>query len=434
MNRTDWFTQARFGMFIHWGIYAIPGQGEWYRSQKRVPEEDYRQYFDMFDPSRYDPRAWAKAAREAGMRYAVLTAKHHDGFCLFDSKLTDYKSTRTKARRDLVRDFLEAARAEGLRAGLYYSLLDWHHPDYPKYGDRWHPMRDNPEYADEKTDFSRYLGYMHGQVEELCANYGKIDIMWFDFSYDDMTGEKWRATDLIRMIRKYQPEALIDNRLEASGDGAGSMIEADPPEYRGDFASPEHFLPEKGLVDRAGRPIPWELCTTMNNNWGYVPADRAYKPASLLIHKLAECVSKGGNMILNVGPDPLGRIPEEALATLARIGRWMRDNGESIHSCGEAGLPRPDWGRYTRRDNIVYAHLFEEPIGPIPLTGIRPDRVKSVTLLRDGSEARDAGNAIGVRKITDTKFVTLGGDPNHTYALPCPCDTVLRIELRESDE
>ena len=236
-KRVEWFKQARFGMFIHWGLYAIPARGEWIRSVERISVEDYQQYFDEFNPVDYDPRKWARACKQAGMQYAVLTAKHHDGFCLFDSALTDYKST-TCCGRDLVREYLDAFRAEGIRVGLYYSIIDWHHPDFPHYGDKQHPERDNPAFKDYKYDFDKYLEYMHGQIRELCTNYGKIDIFWFDFSYDDMRGEKWKATELVRMIRSYQPDVLMDNRLEVSGEGFGSLATQNPSEYSGDFVSP----------------------------------------------------------------------------------------------------------------------------------------------------------------------------------------------------
>ena len=172
-------------------------------------------YFYEFDPVDYNPRQWAKAAKEAGMKYAVLTAKHHEGFCLFDSQYTDFKSTNTKCGRDLVREFLEAFRAEGLRVGLYFSLLDWYHEDYPHYGDKHHPMRDDPAYSNEGRDFGRYVEYLHNQVRELCTNYGKLDLLWFDFSYENenavMRGEAWRATELVNMVRQLQPDVIIDN-------------------------------------------------------------------------------------------------------------------------------------------------------------------------------------------------------------------------------
>ncbi|MCL2699763.1 MAG: alpha-L-fucosidase, partial [Defluviitaleaceae bacterium] len=196
-QRTKWFMHDRFGMFIHWGLYSIPARGEWVRSVERISNEDYQKYFDAFDPIGYDPREWARLAAKAGMRYAVLTAKHHDGFCLFDSKLTDYKATNTRAGRDLVREYVDAFRAEGLKVGLYFSLIDWYHPDFPHYEDRQHPMRDNEAFKNhaQVERFDRYLDYMHGQVREICTGYGKLDILWFDFSYPGMSGEKWRATD-----------------------------------------------------------------------------------------------------------------------------------------------------------------------------------------------------------------------------------------------
>ena len=216
-QRTAWYRQARFGMFIHWGLYAIPARGEWVRSTERMPEADYLPYFREFSAPDFNPRAWAAMARKAGMKYAVLTAKHHDGFCLFDSRYTDFKSTNTPFGRDAVREFVDAFRAEGLKVGLYYSLLDWHHPDYPHYGDANHPMRDDPSQDNAGRDFNRYLDYMHAQVRELCENYGQIDLFWFDFSYGELRGEAWRAGELARMVRALQPQALLDNRLEVSG-------------------------------------------------------------------------------------------------------------------------------------------------------------------------------------------------------------------------
>ena len=236
-RRMAWFRQARFGLFVHFGLYALPARGEWVRSVERMDEAAYRPYFEQFEAREYDPRAWARAAKAAGMGYAVLTAKHHDGFCLFDSALTDYKSTNTPCGRDLVREFLDAFRAEGLRVGLYYSLLDWHHPDYPHYGDWHHPLRDDPSAGNDSRDFGRYLDYMHGQVRELCTHYGKLDLMWFDFSYGEMTGAKWRAAELADMVRSLQPGIILDNRLEASGEGFGSLYECAPTPWHGDFVT-----------------------------------------------------------------------------------------------------------------------------------------------------------------------------------------------------
>ncbi|HHZ12404.1 MAG TPA: alpha-L-fucosidase, partial [Clostridiales bacterium] len=380
-ERIKWFLHDRFGMFIHWGIYAIPARGEWVRSQERISIEDYQPFFEEFDPIYYNPREWARAAKEAGMKYAVMTAKHHDGFCLFDSQLTDYKATNTPAGRDLIKEYVDAFRAEGLKVGFYYSIIDWHHPDYPAYGDRHHPMRDNEDWKDREKDkdFSRYIEYFHGQVKELVTNYGKIDIMWFDFSYDDMTGEKWEATRLVEMIRKIQPGIIIDNRLTQHGD------HDDLKPYSGDFASPEQIIPPEGIRNQKGELIPWEACITMNNNWGYAAADKDFKSPKQLIRALVECVSKGGNMLLNVGPDAKGQIPKESLKILAEIGEWMKQNGDSIYGCGIADLPKPEWGRYTQNGNRLYAHIFDRGIGPIAVQGLKP-KVKRARLLADKSE------------------------------------------------
>ncbi|QHT58568.1 alpha-L-fucosidase [Paenibacillus lycopersici] len=428
-ERTEWFLRDRFGMFIHWGLYAIPARGEWVRSVERISSEDYRQYFDEFNPERYDPKAWARTAKEAGMKYAVLTAKHHDGFCLFDSKLTDYKSTRTACGRDLVREFLDAFRAEGLKVGLYYSLLDWHHPDYPAYGDRIHPMRDNEAYKRDPERFGVYLDYMHGQVRELLTEYGKLDIMWFDFSYDGMKGEKWRATELMEMIRAQQPHLIVDNRLEASGEEGGSIYTEQPSLYSGDFASPEQIIPPRGVTDDQGNSIPWEACITLNNNWGYGANDLTYKSAKTVIRKLVECVSKNGNLLLNVGPDAAGEIPQRSLTVLAEVGEWLRRNGDSIYGCGEADLPKPDWGRYTRKGNKLYAHVLEESVGPVNLAGLG-DRVQRARLLADGSELF-VTRPWNAKLYPDDAFFNFAQPEHFTYPLPDERDTVVELTLND---
>ena len=428
-NRTKWFTHDRFGMFIHWGLYAIPARGEWVMSHEEIPLDEYKKYFDLFDPVDCDPKQWVKAAKNAGMKYVVLTAKHHDGFCLFDSAYTDYKITNTKAGRDIVKEFVDACHEEDIKAGLYFSIIDWSHPDFPKYGDRQHPQRNDVTYKDEQIDFDRYLEFMHNQVREIVSNYGKIDLLWFDFSYDDMCGEKWRATDLVNMVRKYQPDVIMDNRLEGNGDNHGSLITGNPTVFSGDFVSPEQILPPEGVVDYMGNPVPWELCCTMNNHWGYCNFDHLFKPASMLIRKLVECVSKGGNMILNVGPDARGNIPKESFAILDEIGEWMKLNGESIYGCGKSELPKPEWGRYTQKDDVIYAHVYETPLGALPLTGVGPKELDKVYYLENGSEMK-RGEAWNTALYTDVSFVSFGDDPVFTYPLPDERDTVLKIIRR----
>lgn len=425
-KRVEWYQKDRFGMFIHWGLYAIPARGEWVRSMEEIPEEEYMPFFDEFDPVDFKPEEWAKAAKQAGMKYAVMTAKHHDGFCLFDSKLTDFKSTNTKAGKDLVREYLEAFRKEGLKVGLYYSLLDWHHPDYPHYGDWYHPMRNHEEIKDVKRDFNRYLEYMHGQVKELCTEYGKLDIMWFDFSYGDLTGEAWKATELVNMVRSYQPDVIIDNRLEVSGEGFGSIATDSPSDFSGDFVSPEQIIPPNGLRSESGRDLVWEACITMNDHWGYCAKDKNFKPASMIIKKLVECVSKNGNMLLNVGPDAKGNIPKESMEILTEIGKWMKKNGLSVYGCKGSGLEKPENGRITRRGNRYYYHIMENAIGAVPLYGIPKERVKTMRLLSDGSELKIAGGWCE-SNYPDIVFV----DVSDTPYLPDEIDTVVEIVLQE---
>ncbi|MGL4735908.1 MAG: alpha-L-fucosidase [Cellulosilyticaceae bacterium] len=423
-KRVEWFVNDRFGMFIHWGLYAIPARGEWVRSTEQMSVEAYQQFFDEFNPVDYDPKVWAKLAKEAGMKYVVLTAKHHDGFCLFDSAYTEYKATRTKAGRDLIVEYVEAVRGEGLKVGLYYSIIDWHHPDFPHYGDRQHPMRNNVQYKDKAHDFDTYLDYMHNQVRELCTNYGKIDLLWFDFSYDELVGEKWRATELVEMIRTLQPTVMIDNRLEASGEGFGSLVTANPAPYSGDFVSPEQIIPPTGIYDEQGNPVVWESCITMNNHWGYCEHDHFFKSPEMIVKKLVECVSKGGNMLLNVGPDSKGNIPKASVEILGEIGKWMKSNGESIYGCGISDIEKPEYGRITSKGKKLYYHVMDNPIGFVPLFGIQKDQIKKVRLLETGTELRVIDSWI-TNNYPGLVFVSFGPSPQ----MPNPVDTVIEVEL-----
>ncbi len=412
-----WYLDARFGMFIHWGIYAIPARGEWVKQQESIPEAVYQPFFETFNPVNYDPRAWARLARQAGMKYAVMTSKHHDGFCLFDSQYTDYKSTNTPAGRDLVKEYVEAFRAEGLKVGFYYSLLDWHHPDYPIAGDSLHPFRNMPEYQEHHGNLSRYADYVRNQVEELLTNYGKIDIIWFDFSYDEMRGEAWKASELVKMVRRLQPEIIIDNRL-------GGNIKASQPEiYAGDFASPEQIIPPEGVTNEDGQPIPWEACITLNDHWGYAAWDKNWKSARTVVRALVECVSKGGNLLLNVGPTARGEIPPECHAILGEVGEWMHRNGGSITGCGRADLPKPEWGRWTAKGNRLYAHILDRGIGPVNLRGLE-GRLAYARLLADGSEIR-LEKPWNTAEFPGDAFVQFP-----TASLPDEADTVVELVLK----
>jgi alpha-L-fucosidase len=426
MKKTEWWREARFGMFIHFGLYSIPARGEWVKSAEKISDEDYKKYFDEFNPRDFNPREWAKIAKAAGMKYAVLTAKHHEGFALWDSKLSDYKVTNTPFKRDLVKEFLEAFRAEGIKVGLYFSVLDWHHPDYPKYNDPFHPMRGNEKYKNEKTDWENYLKFMHGQVKELVTNYGKLDIMWFDFSYGEMTGDKWKASELIKMVREYQPNIILDNRLQSDG----SATARNKPLILGDFHTPEQDVPEGGLNDSSGRPLPWETCMTLNNSWGYNRYDNNWKSPELIIRTLVNCVSKGGNLLLNVGPDPRGNIPDESINILSEVGKWMEKNSYSIYHCTTAkGLTKPEWGFFTQNGKFLYVHYMNPQVGHINLKGLG-SQVKKVHLLRDGSEVLVESNWWGGDASKDNFYLNINKPTYMNYAMPDPYDTVYELELK----
>lgn len=381
VGKSDWFVHDRFGLFIHWGIYSLAARHEWVKNRERIPDEVYQKYFDHFDPDLYDPRAWARAAKAAGMRYVVVTTKHHDGFCLFDSKLTDYKAPNTPAGRDLIAPLVEAFRAEGLKIGFYHSLIDWHHPEFPV--DGLHPQRDDLAFreATQGRDVRKYAEYLHGQVRELLTSYGKINVLWLDFSYSGRDWgwsrgkgkEDWQSERLIAMVRELQPDVLINNRAEVGGD----------------FHTPEQWQPRE-WVRVGGKPVVWEACQTLNGSWGYDRDNLDWKSPVMLVRMLVDTVSKGGNLILNVGPTARGELDPRALATLGEIGEWMRLQGRSIYGATQSELAAPTDCRYTQRGNRLYLHLFAWPFRHVHLDGLR-GKVEYAQLLHDASEVRILG-------------------------------------------
>lgn len=375
---TSWFIQDRFGLFIHWGIYSVAARHEWVKSREMISDEDYRPYFDHFDPDLYDPKAWAKEARSAGMKYFVVTSKHHDGFCLWDSDLTDYKATNTPAQRDLLAPMVEAFRDEGMKVGFYHSVIDWHHPEFPV--DGLHPMREDKAYreAGKNRDIRKYAEYLHGQTRELLTRFGKIDIMWFDFSYSDMDWgwsrgkgkDEWQSEKLMEMVRELQPGIIVNDRLEIGGD----------------IKTPEQYQPA-GRLEVDGRPVVWEACQTLNGSWGYDRDNLDWKPTDMLIRMLIDSVSKGGNMLLNVGPTGRGEFDPKAINRLRAIGEWMRLHGRSIYDCTASDYTPPPDCRYTQNNNRLYLHLFAWPFGHVHLPGLA-GQVEYAQLLHDGSEIK----------------------------------------------
>jgi len=383
--RMQWWTEARFGMFIHWGLYALPARHEWVKKNERMTDADYQKYFDLFNPDLYDPRAWARMARQAGMKYAVITSKHHEGFCLFDSKFTDYKATLTPAGRDLLKEWVTAFRAEGLRVGFYYSLLDWHHPSYTI--DRNHPQSatTDEEYAklNQGRDMNVYRQYVKDQVRELLTGYGPIDIIWLDYSFP--TGRQgkgradWDSVNLLKMVRGLQPKIIVNDRLDLL-DVEGGW----------DFRSPEQFKPRE-WVTMNGVRVPWETCQTFSGSWGYYRDEMTWKDPKQLIELLVDTVSKGGNLLLNVGPTARGTFDERAQDRLAAIGRWMQANGPSIYGCTQAPpefkAPPNTLLTYNPRTRRLYVHLLVWPMGTMTLDGYA-GKVQYAQLLHDRSEVR----------------------------------------------
>jgi alpha-L-fucosidase len=377
---TTWFVRDRFGIFIHWGLYALGARHEWLQHREEIADSEYkRRYFAHFDPDLYEPALWAKAASDAGMRYCVATTKHHEGFCLWDSKFTTYKAPLTPAGRDLLRPLVDAFRSEDMRVGLYHSLIDWQHPHYLL--DKWNgPLR----HADLATlnrsrDQMRYADFLHAQARELLSEYGKIDLMWFDFSYpkEDGTGkgrEDWRSEELLEMVRELQPDILVNNRLDL--------------EQGWDFVTPEQYQPRQWpRID--GQAVVWEACQTFSGSWGYHRDEASWKSVGQLIRMLIDTVSKGGNLLLNVGPTGRGEIDQRALDRLAGIGEWIRQHGRSIYGCtaAPAEIAKPEDCRLTYNPDThrLYVHVFAWPFKRLFLDGLA-GRVEYAQLLNDASE------------------------------------------------
>ncbi|MCM3778243.1 alpha-L-fucosidase [Microbacterium hydrocarbonoxydans] len=437
--RSAWFRHDRFGLFIHFGAFSASGRDAWYQSEARLTPDEYQTFVDGFRPDLYDAEEWADHAVDAGVRYAVLTTRHHEGFALWDTAVSDFGVMHHGVDRDLVREFLDAFRSRGIKVGLYYSLIDWHHPDYIAYRDWTHPRRDDEAMRGYPHEWSAYVDMMHAQVRELCSGYGPLDLFWFDMTYPGderyhgRRPEDWRAEELIGIVRSLQPGIVVNNRLETSGAGFGSLVSAEPTPWSGDFVSPEMIIPADGIRDARGRAVPWEACITHNNHWGYYPLDVDFKTPTQLVRKLVECVSKGGNLLVNVGPTGRGEWPRRSIEDLAAVGSWLERNGRSIHGAGPAGLPKPEWGYYTRRGDVIYAHVLEPPLGPLPLPGLAPDEIVSLRWLHDGSVVQLAHTWV-VHAYPGGAFAAFGPDDSFTYPVPDPIDSVLEIRVRSISE
>ncbi len=383
-ERLQWWTEARFGMFIHWGLYAQAARHEWVKKNERISDEEYQKYFEIFNPDLFDPVEWAQKAKAAGMKYAVITTKHHEGFCMFDSDYTDYEVMNTPYGKDIIKEWVDAFRAEGLGIGFYYSLIDWHHPEYTI--DRVHPQsaRTGEEYEklNKDRDMAIYREYLKNQVREILTQYGEVDILWLDYSFPGEFGkgrEDWGSEELIKMVRELQPEIIVNDRLDLK-------------DYQGgwDFTTPEQFKvqswPEVG-----GKKIPWETCQTFSGSWGYYRDEYTWKNNKQLLVLLIESVSKGGNLLLNVGPTARGTFDHRADEALAGMGEWMKFNSRSIYGCTQAPeefeVPGHSELTYNPETNRLYIHLLDYPLTNFRLPGYK-GKIEYAQFLHDASEIR----------------------------------------------
>ena len=380
--RMAWWRDAQFGMFIHWGAYSVPagvyhgervpGIGEWIMNNSKVPIAEYEQFARAFNPTKYDAEQWVRTAKDAGMKYIIITSKHHDGFALFDSKVSKYDMVDAAAyHRDALKALADAAHRQGMRFGVYYSIMDWHNPDAQA------PSAPNYNSRDFKNpNFKRYVEtYMKPQLKELLTQYPNIDVLWFDGEWvADWSDEQGR--ELYAYLKAIRPSLIINNRVGHSRQGmAGMSANNDAP---GDFGTPEQQVPATGLPG-----VDWETCMTMNDTWGFKSFDDGWKDTRTLVRTLIDAASKGGNFLLNVGPTSAGEIPPESVARLREMGQWMRANGESIYATSASPYPAPAWGRYTAKGTRLYANIFDWPKGgQLALTGLTA-KPRSAYLLSD---------------------------------------------------
>lgn len=379
-RRMQWWHAAKFGMFIHWGVYSTIERHEWVMENEAIPIEEYMEHAKTFKPKPNAAREWAKLARETGQKYMVMTTKHHEGFCNFHTDRTNYCAPKQGPGRDLVREYVDAARAEGIRVGFYYSLMDWHHPD-------------GARCETDDAARRRFVEYTHGLIHDIMSNYGKIDVLWYDVAWP-LNAEQWESERMNKMVFTLQPDIIVNNRNKLHGD----------------FSTPEQQV----KAAEAGRA--WETCMTLNDSWGYQKADDNWKSAKTVIRNLVSCVRDGGNYLLNIGPMPDGSIPEPIVRVFSEVGQWMQRNGRTIYESAPCQVRRSNYATFTRTGNTLYMHVHFWPGDYVAISGLQTG-VKSARLLVNDQ----------VIKFTQDKFqVKLTGlpvsAPDHpvtTIALEC---------------
>jgi alpha-L-fucosidase len=379
-RRMKWWHEARFGMFVHWGLYSVMGRHEWVMENEAIPVAEYETLARRFLPKPNAARDWARLARRAGMKYMVMTTKHHEGFCLFDTATTTYCAARSAAARDLVREYVDAARAEGLRVGFYYSLMDWHHPD-------------GARCVKDEAARHRFVEYVHTHVRELMTNYGKIDVLWYDVAWP-LDTDGWESRRMNEMVFRLQPDVVVNNRNKLPGD----------------FTTPEQ------RVEAAAEGRAWETCMTMNSSWGYHAADDDWKTPKQVVRNLVTCARDGGNYLLNVGPRADGSVPQESVSILGTVGRWLERNGEAIYATGRCQPRRSNYAAFTRKGNTLFMHVHFWPGESFAMAGLLVP-AKAVRLLASGQNVAFHQDKLRIR-FTGLP-ATAPDDPVTTLAIEC---------------
>lgn len=379
-RRMKWWHDAKFGMFIHFGLYAAHGRHEWAMEDEAIPVLEYQKYAQQFNPAPGSALQWARLAKAAGMKYMVLTSKHHEGFCNWDTKLTNYNAMQLGPKRDILKEYVEAARSQGLGVGFYYSLMDWHHPD-------------GARCQDDPAARRRFVDYTHGLIRELMTNYGKIDILWYDVAWP-LDANGWESMRMNEMVFELQPDIIVNNRNQLEGD----------------FSTPEQNI-EAATGGRA-----WESCMTLNDSWGYQRADDNWKSAKTVVRNLISCSHDGGNYLLNIGPRPDGSIPPESVQVLTQVGRWMQGNSDTIHGSDMCQPDRSEYANFTRKGNTLYMHVHFWPGEYVAISGLK-NKVLSARVLKTGQSIQVAQDGFRT-KLTGLPMAA-PDDPVTTIAVEC---------------